>query len=217
MLHCTNSGFYQTRTHKNDHKLPSSSTLTNNNIFLLNRITGLTSSHAGAYQKTLVGFGNFLIRTLIPTTISATPYCKALIVKLFFYQIIVLADTSSLSFSDLMTTVASYVFPEHGCHWEGGGNYYWNYLFQLLSRFQSAEFWIYKLFWEIYHNSRPGWAPCGYYLLYFPLCSLYYPSWWSRIGENIIYRLFFICHTILFLFHSPLDYWLLRQLIHQLL
>ena len=120
MLHCTNSGFYQTRTHKNDHKLPSSSTLTNNNIFLSNRITGLTSSHAGVYQKSLVGFGNFLIRTLVPTTISATPYCKALIVNLFFYQIIVLADTSSLSFSDLMTTVASYVFPEHECHWEGG-------------------------------------------------------------------------------------------------
>ena len=67
---------------------------------------GLASSYFGVYQQTTVGSGAVSIRTLVPAAISAAPYRKALIAKLFFRQILVLTDTPSASFSDLMTVVA---------------------------------------------------------------------------------------------------------------
>ena len=83
-------------------------TLTNNTLSLSNRISGLTSSHFGVFQQTLVDCGDVSIRTLVPATISAIPYRKVLIANIFFRQILALSDTPSISFSDLMTTVASY-------------------------------------------------------------------------------------------------------------
>ena len=77
------------------------------NIHVISTVNdGLASSYFGVYQQTTVGSGDGSIRTLIPAAISAAPYRKALIAKLFFRQILVLADTPSASFSDLMTAVA---------------------------------------------------------------------------------------------------------------
>ena len=42
------------------------------------------SSHLGVYQQTDVGAGDVSIRTLTPAAISAAPYRKALIAKIFF-------------------------------------------------------------------------------------------------------------------------------------
>ena len=69
---------------------------------------GPSSSHFGIYQQTSVGSGDVTTRTLVPVAISAEPYRKALIAKLFFRQILSLADAPSVSCSDLMTTVAFY-------------------------------------------------------------------------------------------------------------
>ena len=66
------------------------------------------SSNFGVYQQTSIGSSDISIHTLVPDAISAEPYCQALIAKLFFYQIMTLSDTSSVSFSDLMSTVSSY-------------------------------------------------------------------------------------------------------------
>ena len=65
-------------------------------------------SNFGVYQQTSIGYSDISIRTLVPDTISTKPYRKALIVTLFFHQIMTLSDTPSISFSDLMSTVASY-------------------------------------------------------------------------------------------------------------
>ena len=83
-------------------------TITNNALSLSNRINGSTSSHFGVYQQTLVGTSDVSIRTLLSAAISATPHRKALIAKLFFRQILALTNTLSVSFRNLMTTVASY-------------------------------------------------------------------------------------------------------------
>jgi len=48
------------------------------------------------------------IRTLVPDPISAEPYRKALIEKIFFHQILSLSDSPPVSFNDLIATVASY-------------------------------------------------------------------------------------------------------------
>ena len=60
-------------------------TLTNNTLSLSNGINGPTSSYFGVYQQTMVGSGNVSVRNLvsaaISATISAAPYCKALIAK----------------------------------------------------------------------------------------------------------------------------------------
>ena len=50
----------------------------------------------------------FSIRILVPDNISAEPYRKALIAKLFFHQILSLTDSPSVSFNDLLDTVAAY-------------------------------------------------------------------------------------------------------------
>ena len=83
-------------------------TITNNALSLSNRINGSTSSHFGVYQQTLVGTSDVSIRTLVSAAISATPHRKALIAKLFFLQILALNNALSVSFRNLMTTVASY-------------------------------------------------------------------------------------------------------------
>ena len=80
----------------------------NNNFPLPTSIGGSDSSHFGVYQQTSVGSGDVTIRTLAIAPISAEPYRKVLIAKIFFRQIISLTDTPYLSFSDIMTTIASY-------------------------------------------------------------------------------------------------------------
>ena len=80
----------------------------NNKFPLPASIGGSDSSPFDVYQQASVGSGNVTIRTLVPAPISAEPYRKTLIAKLFFCQIISLIDTPSVSFSDLMSTVASY-------------------------------------------------------------------------------------------------------------
>ena len=80
----------------------------NNYLFLAASTGGPKSSHFGIYQQTSVGSSDVTIRTFVLTAISVEPYCKVLIAKLFFYQILSLADASSVSFSILVTTVALY-------------------------------------------------------------------------------------------------------------
>ena len=60
------------------------------------------------YKHSLVESGDVSIKTFVPAAISAIPYRKTLITKLLFRQIITLNDTSSVSFSDVMSTIASY-------------------------------------------------------------------------------------------------------------
>ena len=79
----------------------------NNYLFLTASTGGPKSLHFGIYQQTSVGSSDVTIRTLVSTAISVEPYCK-LIAKLFFCQILSLTDASSVSFSNLVTTVALY-------------------------------------------------------------------------------------------------------------
>lgn len=79
-------------------------------LFLSNETNGLISSHFGAHQQTLVGSSDVSIRALVPAVISAAPYRKALVYKIFFRKILAFTDTLSVSFSNLMTTVVSYFF-----------------------------------------------------------------------------------------------------------
>ena len=57
---------------------------------------------------TSVGSSEILIYPLVPATTSAEPYCKNLIDKLFPRQTLTLSDIPSVSYSNLMTIVASY-------------------------------------------------------------------------------------------------------------
>ena len=57
---------------------------------------------------TKTGASNATICTLVPVCISAPPYRKSLIAKLFFRQIHGHAESPSISYSDLVTTVATY-------------------------------------------------------------------------------------------------------------
>ena len=59
-----------------------------------------TDQHGfGVYQLTTVGSSEATIRTLVPVSISALPYRKALIAKLFFRQILGHAGSPSISCS----------------------------------------------------------------------------------------------------------------------
>ena len=49
-----------------------------------------------------------MIWTFVPVPISAEPYRKALIAKLFFNQILSLTDSPSVSVNDIMAIVAVY-------------------------------------------------------------------------------------------------------------
>ena len=80
----------------------------NNYLSLTASTSGPRSSHFGIYPQTSVGSKEVTIRTLVPAVIFAEPYRKALIAKMFFRQILFLTDAPSVSFSDLMTTVALY-------------------------------------------------------------------------------------------------------------
>ena len=65
-------------------------------------------SNFGVYMQTPVGLSELLIRTLVHDPISAEPYRKALIAKLFLHQILSLTNSPSVSVNDLMATVAAY-------------------------------------------------------------------------------------------------------------
>ena len=95
-----------------------SSTTSNNRSYkklpLSASIGGSDFSHFGVYRQTSVRSDDVTIRTLVPAPISVEPYLKALIAKLLFRQIVSLTDTFSISFSDLMTTAASYFFLNMG-------------------------------------------------------------------------------------------------------
>ena len=81
----------------------------NNNITNLGGGSGGSgSANFGVYQQTSVGLSELSIRTLVPDAISAEPYRKALIAKLFFHQILSLTDSPSVTFNDLLATVAAY-------------------------------------------------------------------------------------------------------------
>ena len=59
-------------------------------------------------MQTPVGLSDLSIRTVVPDPISAKPYRKALIAKLFLHQILSFTDSPSVSVNDLMATVAVY-------------------------------------------------------------------------------------------------------------
>ena len=80
-----------------------------NNIHALSTVDdGPVSSYFGVYQQITVASGDVSIRTLVPAAISTAPDHNVLIVKRFFHQILALADTPSVSFSHLTTTVAMF-------------------------------------------------------------------------------------------------------------
>ena len=62
----------------------------------------------GVYQLMTVNASDATIRTLVPVSISAPPYRKTLIAKLFYRQILGHAGSPSISCSNLVTTVATY-------------------------------------------------------------------------------------------------------------
>ena len=99
--------FFPTTTH-----IPIMSTTHNtlqqNNVNTIGGSGGSAASTFGIYQQTAVGLSDLSIRTLVPDPISAVPYRKALIAKLFFQKILSLADFPSVELNDLISTVASY-------------------------------------------------------------------------------------------------------------
>ena len=62
----------------------SHTTLTKNALSVSNRINGPISSYFGVYQQTKIGSSKVSIHTLVPASISAEPYRKALIANIFF-------------------------------------------------------------------------------------------------------------------------------------
>ena len=87
----------------------TTSTITNNNVSTLTAgISGYALSNFGVYQQTSVGLSELSIYTLVTDAISAEPYRKTLIARLYFHHILSLFGSISVSFNDLMTIVASY-------------------------------------------------------------------------------------------------------------
>ena len=87
----------------------TNTTINNNNISTLGAgSSGSTFATFGVYQQTPVGLSELSIRTLVPDNISAEPYHKVLITKILFRQILSLTDSPSVSFNNLMATVAAY-------------------------------------------------------------------------------------------------------------
>ena len=72
-------------------------TLTNNALSLSNGINGPTSFHIDVYQQTKIGSSEVSIRTLVPASISAEPYRKALITKFFCFRKILTLSATHLS------------------------------------------------------------------------------------------------------------------------
>ena len=62
----------------------------------------------GVCQLTTVGTSDATIRTLVLIPISASPYRKVLIAKIFFRQIFGYVDSPSISINDLVSTVSLY-------------------------------------------------------------------------------------------------------------
>ena len=87
----------------------TNNTINNKNISNLGG-GGCDSAFAnfGVYQQKPVELGELLLSTHVPDNISAEPYHKALIAKIFFHQILSLTDSPSASFNDLLATVAAY-------------------------------------------------------------------------------------------------------------
>ena len=95
--------------HTNTIMTSTNNTLHNNNITNLGGgSSGSSFANFGIYQQTPVGLSEFSIRTLVPDAIGAEPYCKALIAKKIFHQILSLTDSLSVFFNDLLATVAAY-------------------------------------------------------------------------------------------------------------
>ena len=90
--------------------IPRNANTTDNNNFSTPTVcnSGPTTTIFSVYQQTLFGLREISIRTLVSDTISAEPYRKALVTKLFFCQILPLSDNLCVFFSDLMTTTVSY-------------------------------------------------------------------------------------------------------------
>ena len=84
-------------------------TITNNNLstYIANTSVVNSVSFLGKYQNTAVGY-ELTIRTIVPTSISADPYRKAMIAILFFRRILHLSSFPSVSISDLTATIAAY-------------------------------------------------------------------------------------------------------------
>ena len=87
----------------------STNTTHNNNVLIpIACNSGPTAILFCVYQQNLFGLNEISIYTLVSDTTSAEPYRKALIIKLFFRQILPLSENASVFFSDMMTTAASY-------------------------------------------------------------------------------------------------------------
>jgi len=87
---------------------PTSNNKNNNIMNLGGSNSGSSLANFGVYRQTPVGLSELSIRTLVPVPISAEPYRKALIAKLFFHQILSLMNSTSATFYDLLATVAAY-------------------------------------------------------------------------------------------------------------
>ena len=109
MLHGTESSSILTPNHTKIIMTSNNNILSNKNVSTLTAgISGSALSNFGLYQHTSVGLSELSIRTLILDAISAETYGKVLIGKISFHQILSLSDSPSVSFNDLMTTIASY-------------------------------------------------------------------------------------------------------------
>ena len=86
----------------------TNNTLQQNNISTIGGSGGSVASTFGIYQQTAVGLSDLSIRTLVPDPISAELYRKALTARLFFHQILSLADYPSIELNDILSTIASY-------------------------------------------------------------------------------------------------------------
>ena len=86
----------------------TNNTLQQSNISTIGGFGGSVASTFGVYQQTAVDLSDLSILILVPDHISAEPYRKALIAKLFFHQILPLADSPSVELNDLLSTVESY-------------------------------------------------------------------------------------------------------------
>ena len=68
-----------------------------------------------------------VISRFVPAAISAEPYRKALISKLFFRQILSLADATYISRSAILWQPSPCIFHEHGIVWEKVGSHCYLY------------------------------------------------------------------------------------------
>ena len=85
-------------------------TTTNNNLsaYIANTSVVNLASFFGTFQDTLVSNSELTICTIVPPTITAEPYRKAMIAILFCCRIISLSSSPSVSLSDLAATEAQY-------------------------------------------------------------------------------------------------------------